>query len=263
MYVPGPAAVGAKLVSLDPPTQAAAGLGGIDVLDLPVGDLSVCGNLATGESCRGLELGGIIAHCTCVNLSQAAPVLELKQMLTDVTGLPTDAATTWTAKDETALLAWADDAAGLHLPDVQRWWASGWVSVDDLLQRTQDGRPYPTGAGVLALADAAGCLADGDAGLEPGPGCERFPSIGSALERYFDVVLPDPEEGLAVYPPAFGEPTSPPVEVVPGGNPLELPLARDVRLPQRPEARLQWLGWSLAGAATAAAAWALARRIRA
>ncbi len=257
MYAAAPSAVGAKLVSIDPPVQAAAGLGAVDVADLPVGDLGACGNLPTGTPCRGVELGGILAHCTCINLSETPASIELKQMVTDVTGLSTDGTAVWTSTDQAALLAWADEASGLYLPDVRRWWKSGWVSVDDLLQRTASealqtpGLPgaYPTGAGILALADAVGCLVDGDTGLQLGPGCARFPALSSAITRYFSILTPNPEEGISVYPPTFGEPPEPPPEVIPGGDPYEL-LAR---LPDARRGGLEWLGWLLAGAAVAAA----------
>lgn len=241
-------------------TQAAAGLGDIDVVDLPVGDLGPCGNLDTGTACRGVELGGILAHCTCVNLSETATMLELKQMVTDATGLSTVAASVWTAADQAALLAWADEDSGLFLPDVRRWWRSGYVSADDLLQRTSDGGVYPTGAGILALADRAGCLQDGPSGLEMGPGCTRFPAIAAALGRFYSIVTPSAEDGIAVYPPPFGEAVGPVDPLIPGGDPTEVLVL--VRLPEGRRGGVEWLGWSLAGAAVAAAAWALTRRTR-
>lgn len=261
MYVAGPHGVGAKIVSLDPAVQASAGLGDIDVFDLDVGDLAPCANTPTGEPCRGMEAGGILQHCTCINFSDTDTLLELKQMVSDASGRTTTLAGVWTQADEAALLAWADEDSGFFLPDVQRWWRSGYVSVDDLVQRTQSGWAYPTGPGVLALADRAGCLQDGDRGLEVGPGCGRFPRVRKALERLLSVIHGAPEEGLAVYPPLFGATSqADPPQIEPGGvTPTEDTL--NVLVPVAGGVQVHWLVWSAAGAAAAAAAWGLSRKL--
>ena len=259
MYVAGSHGVGAKIVSLDPVLQASAGLGDIDVFDLDVGDLAPCANIPTGEPCRGMEAGGILQRCACINFSETDTLLELKQMVSDATGRTTTLAGVWTQADEAALLAWADEDSGFFLPDVRRWWRSGYVSVDDLVQRTQSGWAYPTGPGVLALADRAGCLQDGDAGLELGP-CGRFPHLRKALERLLSVIHGAPEEGLAVYPPLFGEiGEAHPPQIEPGGvTPTEDTL---VLVPLSGRLQVHWLVWSAAGAAAAAAVWSLSRKL--
>lgn len=236
------------------------GLGAIDIAELPVGDLAPCAAYETGAACRGMTAGGIAGHCTCVNLSEIDTALELKQLLTDVTGISTVLWDAWTGADELVLLAWAESATGLYLPDVNRWWRSGLVGDEDLLRRTPGpglGRAYPSGAGILALLDEAGCIELGDGLPHPGP-CARYPRLRAALARYYSIVSPDPEDGISVYPPVFGESSAaaPPIE--PGGP---VPTAATLRVSVGGPPPLQWLPWSLAGAALAATAWGVWRSV--
>lgn len=247
-------AIAGKLVSIAPPVEAAAGLGA-DVADLPIGALGPCGAVATGESCHGVELGGMIGHCTCVNLSETATLIELKQLLADVTGVAVTPVSVWTAANSALLVQWADAASGLFFPDVRRWWASGYVRVSDLVQRTASNGVYPTGAGILALCDQAGLLVETPEGLRPGPDAELFPHIGAALARFYSIVHPNAEEGMAVYPPVLGEAAGQePAPLEPGGTPLLVP---QVRLSLGRSPALQWLvaaACAAAGAGVAIAA---------
>jgi len=208
MYRTPPTPLEGKIVSMRAPCQAAAGLGQLDVSELPLGDLSACGNIQTGKSCRGFEAGGILARCVCVNLSQTHTSLELKHVLSDVTGAELARSGVWNEADEATLLEWAEEAAAVFGPDVRRPWASGVVEAGDLLHRTQSGWAYPSGHGVLLMLEQAGCLG------ESGSTCKRFPSLSGAVDQLFSDVGPgDVLASIKTYPPKVGAAsgTQPPI----------------------------------------------------
>lgn len=255
-----PTALGAKIVALDPAVQAAAGLGQIDVFeDLSEGDLSRCSKISTGRDCRGFTFGGILGRCVCLNLAETDTMLELKQLLSDVTGEPTTKSSVWTPEDERILLGWAEETAGVHPPSIQRPWLGGLVGVDDLLQRTSGGIAYPTGAGVLALLDVAACIVETQEGLAVAAPCRRYPRLSDAVTKVLS--MPggiDPSAQIGVFPYIYGVPSTTPPPIQPGGEtPTGVEL--DVEL-----AGGRWspVWWSLLGAGAVLAAYAVSRQRR-
>ncbi len=241
MYLTG---LGAKIVRMRAPVQAAAGLE--DVLDdVEVGDLGVCGNVATGRPCRGFAAGGILEQCVCVNLHDADTTAEVKHLLSTAAGERVSASLVWTLADEDVLAAWAEARSGVHLPDVSRPWRSGYVSVGDLVQRTEAGDIYPTGQGILALLDEAGCMPDAEGVC---PGYDRLNGAIEALRAGAGAL--DETAAVKVYPPFFGE-TSGRKVIQPGDAP---PSGAELHVDLGISRSSAWLGWTALVVGTAAAA---------
>lgn len=247
MYAAG---LGAKIVSMRAPVQAAAGLEELGS-ELAVGELGPCGNLATGSPCRGFEAGGVLARCICVNLQNEDTVAEVKQLLSDASGAAVSRSIVWTAADQQVLADWAESLAGVHAPDVRHPWRSGIVTVAELLQRTEIGDIYPTGQGILALLDGAGCMPD-EATV-----CPSFPVLTGAIDALREGAGALNElDSIKVYPPYFGE-TSGTQQIQPGQSP---PAGAELFVDLGLKQSSHWLGWAatLLGA-TVAGVWLVSR----
>lgn len=247
--------VGAKIVSLTPAYQAAASVGAIDIFDdLDVGNLGECAGRATGEPCRAFTGGGILDWCVCINLSENQTLLELKQLVSDVTGQTMSGGFAWTTADEDVLLAWADDESGLHSPSMRHPWIGGWIGVSELLQRTESSWAYPTGRGILALLERTGCLAvNGGVG-----GCDKYPRLMSAVSELGTAGGQGAGfERVVLYPPRFGAVAREPGPIEPGGD---VPDATRIELELQGATPLSGAVWGLVGVGVVVGAYALVTR---
>lgn len=245
------AALGAKIVSIVRPTQAAAGVDEL-LADLEVGDLGICAKIPTGSACRGFEAGGVLGRCVCVNLQDPDTTAEVKQLVSTASGKPLSKSMVWTLADEDALAGWAETYAGFYGPDLRHPWKSGAVSVADLLQRTEAGDVYPTGQGLLALFDESGCIPD-ERGV-----CPPYARLNDAiLALRSGAGALDEVDSVKLYPPYFGE-TSSSSSIRPGQLP---PSGAELHVDLGLERSSAWLGWTAAGLAVAAAWWLKERRV--
>lgn len=237
--------VSGKIVSAPMPRRAAAGVDDV-IGDLEVGDLGICARISTADPCRGFEAGGIVGRCVCVNLHNPQTTAEVKQILSNATAQPLSASVVWTLSDQEVLAEWAENFAGVYMPDVRRPWKSGVVGVDDLLQRTEVGDIYPTGHGLLALLDESGCMPDAE-GVCPG-----YSTLNAAIRALREGAgALDEVSSVKLYPPVFGE-TSGKQAIVPGQAP---PSAADLHVDLGLDDSSAWLGWLAAGVGALGAVW--------
>jgi len=250
MYTTPHSAMGAKLVSVDPLMQAAAGVGETTLDDLPEGDLGVCGGVGTGDRCRGVLTS---SECMCINLSEPQTLLELKQLLTDVSGIATESVLVWTPNDEDALLSWVDSQTGLAMPSPSTPWTGGYITAGDLAQRTATGWAYPTGRAVLVMLSQTGCLRASDMG-----GCVKFPRLMQAVGRlhYTSAI-----RMLRIYPPPLGAVIQAVREPAQPGDPVQDAKRIQVELKERSLASLKTVGWGLMGVGLVVGAYAMSRRM--